>query len=43
MTQTEAMALLVMTKGLFYKMREAALLRAGSALAVVDEPAAYAA
>lgn len=43
MTQTEAMALLVMTQGLFYKRREAALSRAGSALAVVSEPAACAA
>lgn len=43
MTQTEAMALLVMTQGLFYKRREAALSRAGSALAVVGEPEAYAA
>lgn len=42
MREAEAMALLVMSRGVFYSRRDAALRAAGSALAVVQEPEAYA-
>lgn len=41
MLESEAMALLVMSRGVFYAQREAALTRAGSALHVVREPRLY--
>ena len=43
MTHEQAMALLVMTRALSYARREAALSVAGSPLALVEEPEAYAA
>ena len=43
MTHEQAMALLVMTRALSYARREAALSAAGSPLALVEEPEAYAA
>lgn len=42
MTQAEAMALLVMARGVTYRGREMALRAAGSAKAVLEEPEAYA-
>lgn len=42
MNEAEAMALLVMARGVFYRGREAALRAAGSAKAVLEEPGAYA-
>lgn len=41
MREAEAMALLVMSRGVFYSRRDAALRAAGSALAVLEEPEAY--
>lgn len=41
MLESEAMALLVTTSGIFYAQREAALNAAGSALAIVREPRLY--
>ena len=41
MREAEAMALLVMTRGLGYARREAAVAAAGSALALISEPGAY--